>query len=440
MTVAERARASICFLALALFCPLSDVDARDEALGSSLALPPSWQSELVLFADDRYVLPSEDRWRLHMAPSDLRFSGRAVFRRGNSVFAGTRSKGLYISQAGEVRYLRRRHGLLSTYVTTVVAQGDRIFVGTDGGLSIWTGSVFVSLTPHNSKLPASLVSHLCLDGEGGVWVVCKGGGARVLEDFRVEPWPKADPGPPSLVTAASRWPRIGLLLASSDGLHTLYSGRWYERRVDFTPLDILPLKEGGVLLASQSGVYYLEALGGELLGPLGDRGGANSLAFAGGKVWAASAEGVRLLGTVFELGIVQKSPFPEQGGLESRDLELSFSSIFSFEDATFAYGSDGLFKRGEDSSSWERLWPPKGMGTSSEPGVKAATLGRDGRLWLLSEAGRLYFSPTLDSDRWNSRELPESDRAPIVSIALSPSGNSLLLLGEGGGLTKVSVR
>mgnify|MGYP001550467151 FL=1 len=400
----------------------------------ALRLPAATNSALMLGAANRLVVPQGRQWRLVMAPVDARFAVGAFYRQGETIYAGTEGKGLYRSLGQDsLKFFTRKHGLAGDVVTAVTGDEKRLYVGTEGGLSIFEDPVFVTFTPENSALPGASVTHIELDGEGGVWVVTRDGGARVKADDTVEPWPLGDNAPPKYVTAISPWPQVGLAVASTQALHILYQGQWIKRTLAFTPLSVLALPQGGLALGSLDGVFYLSRVD-EKPRQLGQSRGVTSLALASSQLWVSTQSGVSVVGRLGDLGLRQQSPLPRNSldQIKVTQQRFEFSGLLRKNGSLYAFGPDGFFKR--DNGQWTLLWP---QSSSLAQGVVAAAVDSNDYISLVTAAGKVF---TRQRGRWSEVSLQNNLDSPVVSATLSDDEGKLLLLTQRGALTEVSVR
>jgi len=419
-------------LALALFCGATVVFGQDG--GSVLRLPAASSGALMLGAANRLVVPDGGSWRLIVAPADTTFSPGAFFRDERGVVAGTQGKGLAIAWGGDpMTFVGRTEGLAGDVVTAVTGDGRRYYVGTDGGLSVREGQVFVSFTPGNSALPGAAVTSLQLDGAGGVWVATRGGGARVRADDVVEPWPSGDGAPPAFVTAMTDWPGVGLTVAAASSLHVLRDGRWFGRSLDFTPTALLAVPDFGLFLAGLNGVSWLGTLDGAPRSVAGDQG-VSSLAVAGDQIWLASSAGVRVLGTPRSLGLTPVQAAAPSNAPTAAPSASGSTMVGLLRDgaAVYGYGSDGLFRR--DGLGWRRIWPDA---VQPPQGVVAAAADGRGTLAVATAAGRIFVGGAAP---WRQVTGGPAFDGAVTSMVLTDDGGRLLVLTEGGAVTEIVTR
>lgn len=139
------------------------------SLGGVGRIDPAGEAEPQQYTPSNSTLPSVDV-RV-VLPSD---DGVWVGAEGVSYFDGAS----WITYGPE-------DGLAGTHVQAIAADSqERFWIGTAGGLSIWTGSDFFNLTTDNG-LPSDDITALQADGEI-MWIGTRGGGLLRFEDNQLQ--------------------------------------------------------------------------------------------------------------------------------------------------------------------------------------------------------------------------------------------------------------
>lgn len=109
-------------------------------------------------------------------------------------------------------------GLTGTSVQAITADAEnRIWLGTNSGLSIWTGSAFFNLTSSNG-LPSEDITALQTDGDA-VWIGTRGGGLLRFQDNQLQLFNQNNSNlPGDIIYALARTANGELLIASDQGL------------------------------------------------------------------------------------------------------------------------------------------------------------------------------------------------------------------------------
>lgn len=109
-------------------------------------------------------------------------------------------------------------GLTGTMVQAMTADAqNRIWLGTNAGLSIWTGSTFFNLTSSNG-LPSEDITVLQRDGEA-VWIGTRSGGLLRFQDNQLQLFNQGNSNlPGDAIYALARTPAGDLLIATNQGL------------------------------------------------------------------------------------------------------------------------------------------------------------------------------------------------------------------------------
>jgi ligand-binding sensor domain-containing protein len=130
-------------------------------------------------------------------------------------------------------------GLTGTSVQAITADAEsRIWLGTNSGLSIWTGSAFFNLTSSNG-LPSEDITALQTDGSA-VWIGTRGGGLLRFQDNQLQLFNRSNSNlPGDTIYALALTPGGDLLIASDQGL-ARYAG---------TDLSVYPDLEGQAIIA-----------------------------------------------------------------------------------------------------------------------------------------------------------------------------------------------
>jgi streptogramin lyase len=104
----------------------------------------------------------------------------------------------------------------SVQAITVDAQ-NRIWLGTNAGLSIWTGSTFFNLTSSNG-LPSEDITALQNDGSA-IWIGTRSGGLLRFQDNQLQLFNRSNSNlPGDSIYALTRTTNGELLIASDQGL------------------------------------------------------------------------------------------------------------------------------------------------------------------------------------------------------------------------------
>jgi ligand-binding sensor domain-containing protein len=109
-------------------------------------------------------------------------------------------------------------GLTGSSVQAITADAqNRIWLGTNAGLSIWTGTAFFNLTSSNG-LPSEDITALQTDGSA-VWIGTRGGGLLRFQDNQLQLFNRNNSNlPGDTIYALARIPDGDLLIASDQGL------------------------------------------------------------------------------------------------------------------------------------------------------------------------------------------------------------------------------
>jgi ligand-binding sensor domain-containing protein len=109
-------------------------------------------------------------------------------------------------------------GLTGNIVQAMTADAqNRIWIGTNAGLSIWTGSTFFNLTSSNG-LPSEDITALQQDGDA-VWIGTRDGGLLRFQDNQLQLFNRSNSNlPGDAISALTRTPTGDLLIASDQGL------------------------------------------------------------------------------------------------------------------------------------------------------------------------------------------------------------------------------
>lgn len=122
--------------------------------------PPSERVNALVGSDDGgMVLASKDRgaWRLstkgweRLAPDEL--SVLSVASRGDSVWLGTRSQGLWLHDGRGFRRIGTGEGLAGSRILALHLRGRFLAAGSEAGFSLYDGITWASYTPENAGLP-----------------------------------------------------------------------------------------------------------------------------------------------------------------------------------------------------------------------------------------------------------------------------------------------
>lgn len=149
-------------------------------------------------------------------------------------------------------------GLTGTSVQAITADAqNRIWLGTNSGLSIWTGSAFFNLTSSNG-LPSEDITTLQRDGNA-VWIGTRGGGLLRFEDNQLQLFNRNNSKlPGDTIYALTLTAKGELLIATDQGL---------ARYLD-SDLSVYPELEGQAIIAlaaAPSGEIWVATALGELL-------------------------------------------------------------------------------------------------------------------------------------------------------------------------------
>jgi sugar lactone lactonase YvrE len=109
-------------------------------------------------------------------------------------------------------------GLTGTSVQAITADAEnRIWLGTNSGLSIWTGSAFFNLTSSNG-LPSEDITTLQTDGSA-VWIGTRGGGLLRFQENQLQLFNRNNSNlPGDTIYALTLTADDALLIASDQGL------------------------------------------------------------------------------------------------------------------------------------------------------------------------------------------------------------------------------
>lgn len=149
-------------------------------------------------------------------------------------------------------------GLTGTSVQAITADAqNRIWLGTNSGLSIWTGSAFFNLTSSNG-LPSEDITALQTDGDA-VWIGTRGGGLLRFQDNQLQLFNRNNSSlPGDTIYALARTVDGDLLIASDQGV-ARYSDS------DLTVYDGTAGETITALAASPSGEIWAATARAELL-------------------------------------------------------------------------------------------------------------------------------------------------------------------------------
>jgi ligand-binding sensor domain-containing protein len=114
-------------------------------------------------------------------------------------------------------------GLTGTSVQAITADAQsRIWLGTNSGLSIWTGEAFFNLTSSNG-LPSEDITALQTDGNA-VWIGTRGGGLLRFEENQLQLFNRNNSNLPGDIIYALALNGTGELLIASDQGLARYAG------------------------------------------------------------------------------------------------------------------------------------------------------------------------------------------------------------------------
>lgn len=115
-------------------------------------------------------------------------------------------------------------GLTGTAVQAITADAqNRIWLGTNAGLSIWTGSTFFNLTSSNG-LPSEDITALQSDGNA-VWIGTRGGGLLRFQDNQLQLFNRTNSNlPGDTIYGLAHTAAGDLLIASDQGLARYANG------------------------------------------------------------------------------------------------------------------------------------------------------------------------------------------------------------------------
>jgi ligand-binding sensor domain-containing protein len=148
-------------------------------------------------------------------------------------------------------------GLTGNLVQAMAADAQkRIWIGTNAGLSIWTGTAFFNLTSSNG-LPSEDITALQSDGDA-VWIGTRGGGLLRFQDNQLQLFNRSNSSlPGDTISALARTPAGDVLIASDQGL----------ARYDGNQLTVYPELAGQAitaLAAAPHGAVWVATAGHEL--------------------------------------------------------------------------------------------------------------------------------------------------------------------------------
>ena len=149
-------------------------------------------------------------------------------------------------------------GLTGTAVQAMTADAqNRIWLGTNSGLSIWTGSAFFNLTSSNG-LPSEDITTLQSDGEA-VWIGTRGGGLLRFQDNQLQLFNRNNSNlPGDTIYALARTADGQVLIASDQGLARYAEG-------ELTGFSALSGQTISALAAAPNGEIWVATGENELL-------------------------------------------------------------------------------------------------------------------------------------------------------------------------------
>jgi ligand-binding sensor domain-containing protein len=149
-------------------------------------------------------------------------------------------------------------GLSGTVVQAITADAqNRIWLGTDAGLSIWTGTTFFNLDSSNG-LPDEDITALQSDGDA-VWIGTRSGGLLRFQDNQLQLFNRSNSSlPGDSITLLTLAPNGNLLIGSDQGL-ARYSND------ELTPDEGLAEEAIVALAAAASGELWAATAASELL-------------------------------------------------------------------------------------------------------------------------------------------------------------------------------
>jgi ligand-binding sensor domain-containing protein/serine phosphatase RsbU (regulator of sigma subunit) len=97
----------------------------------------------------------------------------------NRIWLGSYGTGITILDNGVAKSLHRGHGLTNNYVTSLVSIGDRMLIGTLGGLSAWRKSGFSDI-PGIQELSNNQINGVAIGSNEAIWLATFNGANRLL--------------------------------------------------------------------------------------------------------------------------------------------------------------------------------------------------------------------------------------------------------------------
>lgn len=128
----------------------------------------------------------EESWKSLTIDNGLSFNNIQVLAQyaDGSVWAGSYGAGINVIQKGRISHLHMGNGLVNNYVTSLLANGKNMLIGTLGGISNWNGEQFTA--DLNTKgLFSNQINDLTLDEDGHLWLATFNGAVRLTEGQRI---------------------------------------------------------------------------------------------------------------------------------------------------------------------------------------------------------------------------------------------------------------
>ena len=238
----------------------------EDGVARELALPSESAEIQALAVDLRGTLWIANREQLWLRAADGRISASqwtaqrdfpwviSLYPDREAMWLGSQQLGLRFSWPNPIHAYDQRDGLGSNEVWTFAHHRGQLLVGSNAGVSRWTGGGFETLID-GSLLPRPMVYSLYSDRHEQLWVGTRGGLARVSAD-RPQPLIIDAIGQPQINDLVEQGDR--LWVASSAGLHLVEGGE-----VTAVALDgaapaarvLLLARDQQLWAGSQSGLY-----------------------------------------------------------------------------------------------------------------------------------------------------------------------------------------